>query len=394
MKSNLRNKNVSDIEEAKPKFCSISTMPPNSKLSKLSFHQGKGSSRSVTMFPKEKHCYQPQAHQPGTKKARRWAVINAKPKPLWPLTRGTMLIDECPRIVSGRIDESLRLGSVQVQFDEHHAEVFCKTRDFLQYKVCLYAGDEGGTYVEVIRMVGCALRFVEQRQNIMNAAKGLGGHLPAPPSKKMKIPADLLDLYVPPSINDLEIILDRTCDRLSSNNRQVVLFALQNLVSITTASEVHSETAHNMGKLIMENKNCILDMITSVYAFETQNRRGRYSEQICSACLSILINGIISLSTKRNNRSLDEECTNFIENLVPFLIKGVSSYECTHNTCLALQCLLLLVTKSSLACMKIGEMKANDIIEKAGHYGSIEHLRLEETAKSVLNVLQTRITVV
>jgi hypothetical protein len=342
-----------------------------------------------------KHSSALKNHTSSTEaKKARWVVISAKPMPIWPLERGVLLIDENASLISSRIDDSLRRRSVQVRFNENQAEAVCKTKTYLVYKVSLYASLEGGTHVEVMRLRGCGIAFNVEHRAIIDAAKGLGGNKGNSSAsftpKKLEIPADLMSFYKPSSLNDLENIWETACEQLHSNDHNVRLFALQNFVSMTTASKIHSKTAYQMSNLIIWNKSQIRDLIVSLYATAAKNTRDEVSEQICTSCLTILINGIISFTVSENNSSLDKECRNFIEAIIPCLVEGVSNFKCTHNSCLALQCLLALISKSQLACIKVRELNVSPIIEQAEWYGSMEHLELQKTAKSTIYILQRK----
>lgn len=323
----------------------------------------------------------------------RWSVAKPCPVPLVGLDSRAVLVHDSASIISTRIDQSLRLRSVQVQFDNVRAEASCETGDFLHYMINLFAGPEGSTYVEVRRMHGCGLAFRREREAVINAARCLGAkHAQTPLVPKLTIPKELRSLFVPPSLSELEDSLDRASDQFHSRNRHTVLFALQNLVSTTTADKVNQETAHNMSRLIMQNKSDIRDMLVTIYISEAHSGRDDTSMKICNAVLRILINGIFALSSSgKNDGFLDGECKYFVEQLVPCLVESVENYQFTHNTCLALRCLCLLAKRSPLACAKAREMNAGAAIERAELHGKREHLKLEEAARSTLSLLQSEI---
>merc|ERR1712038_1658959 len=258
---------------------------------------------------------------------------------------------------------------------------------------------------EVRRMRGCGFAFRGERDATINAARGLGGKLPhaESPSRgqspsmlvpKLSLPKELLSVYVPPSMSELEDTLDRAGDQFHSRNRHAILFTLENLVSMTSADKVHQETARTMSKLIMQNKSDIRDMLVTIYISEAHNgsARDNLSMQICNAVLRILINSIFALSScVKNDGFLDGECKYFVEQLVPCLVESVGKCHFAHNTCLALNCLCLLAKKSSVACAKAREMNAGNVIQQAELYGRREHLELEEAARSTLSLLQSEI---
>lgn len=322
----------------------------------------------------------------------RWSVVDAKPVPVWGLEKGTVQVYDGPSIVSTRIGESLRLRSVQAHFDADRAEAECKTNDSLRYNIYLYAGADDSTHVEVMMMDGCRFSFKKERQLIMNAAKGLGAVEAVPCAPKgLKIPANLKSLYVPPSINDLETTLQSASDQIHSNQRETVLFALQNLAFKTNGEKAHLETAQKLSKLLMQNKSEIRDLIVSVYVALSTEMKDETSHHICDACLCILENGIISLS--KNDGFLDRECKCLVEELIPSLVQNLKSSKCHRHTCLALRCLSLLVDNSSLACEAVDRTNIASVIEQIVELGRREHLMLEKTAVSTRDVLRCKLDV-
>merc|ERR1712154_89551 len=105
------------------------------------------------------------------------------------------------------------------------------------------------------------------------------------------------------SLNDLEMTLDRANDQIHSNHGDEILFALQDLAFKTNGKMAHTETAHNLSVLLMQNKGGICDLIVASYNSMSDDMNDETNAQICDACLSILENGIIS-TIKSDNASL------------------------------------------------------------------------------------------
>merc|ERR1739844_8801 len=118
------------------------------------------------------------------------------------------------------------------------------------------------------------------------------------------------------------------------------------------------------------------------------------SQKICTASLSILSNGLLSIS--KDDGFLDrDECQYFIESLLPHLVKGVEQCKCTHLACLALNCLSQLLHKSSVACRKARDSgNMSQVVADAAQYGKREHCKLEEVAKSTIEIIQSKVVVV
>lgn len=329
----------------------------------------------------------------GSKKAR-WAVMVAKPVPIYGLHKG-VLISDSSIIISSRIDEFLRLRSVKAQFDTNHAEATCTTSDFLRYKIYLYAGPDDideSTYIEIQMMGGCDYQFRKERQAIISTAKGLGTVDAAfDLSKRLTIPSNMKGLYVVPSTNELERILDKASDKFHTNDPTAILFELQNLAFMTNKKKAHPETANNLSRLVMNSRIGIQSMIVSIYTNTASDMNGEVCEELCDACLCILANGIMSLP--KNECFLDQECECFIQDFVPSLVHNLERLECVHHTCLALRCLSLLADNSSLACEMLQDTNIDSIMKQAVEQGREEHLMLEKTAMSTIDLLQSKLTV-
>jgi len=126
------------------------------------------------------------------------------------------------------------------------------------------------------------------------------------------------------------------------------------------------------------------------------------SETICNLSLSILINCMQALSSKRKNNnddagnSIDDyESRYFIEMLIPSLGVAVANYnKHAHTACLAMKCLCFMATSSSLARTTIEGTNIRSAVEGAKVYGSIEHLRLEQEANDTMRTLQSQLITV
>jgi len=267
----------------------------------------------------------------------------------------------------------------------------------------------GSTTLEITKTnkSGCGFSFMNERREIVDAARAYQGAREESTNRRtssmttttmtMTIPSDMLvddDIDTsPPSDFEIQDMLDRTTDQLHSKNDSAVIFALQNLYSMTTPDQYNCNTATQVSKYVVENHNGIRDIVASIYVGRVGNMTNERSEQICNLSLEILINGMKTLTTtttknKKNcykNSILDYQCKHFVEMLVPALVVAVTNYDKNaHTACLAMNCLCLMATSSSFARTKIGEASTRKTVEEAKAYGSIEHLRLEEAAYETL----------
>ena len=116
------------------------------------------------------------------------------------------------------------------------------------------------------------------------------------------------------------------------------------------------------------------------------------SEQICNASITIFTNGILALC--RENKELDcldkQEVKSFTETLALLLVEEVANCEDSILTaCLALKCLELMFSHSKSIHDILAKSKRFEIlVTRAYMYGCREHLMLENTAFTLLQVLQ------
>lgn len=373
----------SDLKEVNAKFRSAKIL--QSDISNLR-------SRSAVHFIGGKmSTSKPQSINHDLLQNSRWVVIVAKPVPVWGLdSRRAVHIDNSPEIVSSRIGDWLRVRSIASTFDNDTAEAKCRTCHFLEFMIHLYVGPRDSTYIEVIRNQGCSLEYRTIRLALIAAAKGLDSseNFNRP---NLKIPDDLLSTkYSALTIGDLENELDRCSDLLHSCDRNKVLFALENLAHMTNVDKVHTETAHNVSKLIMANTVDIRDLILAIFNSKNRKIHDLINAKICCACLSILAHSLTSLSKKCEH--FDEDLNSFIEEVIPCLIDGVENIQCTHHASIALRCLCTLLRTSSLACSKANESKTIfNAVEQAVQIGRRDSFKLETTARITLDVLHSKL---
>ncbi len=380
---NYINHKGKEFEEERGAFRSVQLSPFESNQM---YNRNSLNFRSIDGTAKEKESSETEILQtPQT----RWVVKTSNRVPMWGLEVGTVLINETSIVVSARIDNCLRLSSIQTVFDNDHAKALCKTIKSMTFTIYLYDGpNKNSTYVEILRQNGCGVECRRHRLNIINAAKGISdGKEYESKTKKLTIPKCLLDKYVPPSTSHLENILDRSIDQFHSKDINELIFALQHLATITNTDKAYSETAYKLSSLIMLNRYDVRDCILQIYfANAKRSINHELSEQVCNACLSIFANGITALSKGGN---FDNECKDFIEDFMPCLIDGIENVRCTHHAYLALKCLKLLFQNSSTAITTAKESgNIVGVVEKALEYGLREHFRLEDEARSTIGILE------
>ncbi len=120
-----------------------------------------------------------------------WKVNSLDPVPLdFPLERTRREIHGANAAqVAERISNTLRVLSVEAEYDGEKAKAKCKTNDMVSFRIRLFAGDEGNqqpVIVEIQRRSGSPSCFMRVCRQILDGAEGM--EIPAdtvPARKKM-----------------------------------------------------------------------------------------------------------------------------------------------------------------------------------------------------------------
>jgi len=278
----------------------------------------------------------------------------------------------------------------------------------VHYRISLYAGQSGhndSTLVEIVKTnKGCGYSFQSERRAIVNAAKGLGsvtaaGAAASKITTMLTMTPDLLDQCTSPKDVEIEDILIRTTDQLHSKHGSALVFALENLHTITTPDKYNVETPAQVSTYIIQNYNHIRDIIAAIFVSRAGNMEYEADEKVCNLSLEILINCMQASSLQKGNDGVasidDYECGHFIDLMVPSLVSTVAKYhKNAHTACLAMKCLCFMATTSSVARAAIGGTNIWKAVEEAKVYGSMEHLRLEQEAHQTMRTLQSQLIAV
>lgn len=328
--------------------------------------------------------------QPAKLNESEWKLSRAKDMPRFTLHR-PITVEVDASVVLSRIDESLRVRSVQATFDGNRCQIMCKTSNFVEYSIDIYAGsdpDKEKTILEIIRMDGCSYLFSKEREIIVHAARGLGAEpKPAVERPLFKIPAEVAQQYPPPSEQDLTIFVERGVEDLHNCPPDGQLFMLQNFEAMTSSDTSCELTANIMSDFILgENVSQIRDLLVRIVMSPNETKCHSLDEKITNACLSTLLNTMVSMKARKkfSNFLETDDGRDFAENLYQPLVDKVRNLKCVHNAYLALKCLTLLIESSSITSDKI----PRDVIVCAKNYGSKRYYEMENQAVSCLEKLE------
>ena len=356
-----------------------------------------------------------QSNKPG-----KWVFQHPKQLPLFPLSKAAVVIMFPSHIIASRICDSLRLRSIHAEYNESQA--ICTTSSYIRYSVDLYDDGDGNTMVEIIKISGNGFAFRKEREMVMNAARGKGGITPSnlPNSKMLKLPpakTPITQLPPPPTTtterNFEENLVRRAGDQLHlhSNNSDLQLSVLENFSAMTSPSKINQESAQSLSRAILSNDLNFQSTIVSILASQLQkqqqetndektNRDKSRKQLMINACLSIVNNALSLLSDlnfleniliENNNESDDEE---FIAAMIGHCTSIISECSCPHNTCLALKCLYIFYTNSTIAqdillTEDSSSSSRRSYIRNAEKFGKQCHMNLQIEAHRLLTALQS-----
>lgn len=315
-------------------------------------------------------------------KSGRWVFRFAQELPFFQLAN-SIVIMYSPHIVAARLYDSLRLRSVHAKYNGSQA--ICTTSSYLTYSIDLYDDKDGNTAMEVIRINGCGFAFRREREAVLAAAQGKGGVPPSSLPVMLKMPEDLLRDFKAPTEREHEDTLMRASDQLHSNKFEVQLFVLKNLAAITCSDKVNQEAAQIMSRLILKNTSNVQELVVSILASCLEDYND-HNVQMINSCLSIFSNALALLSDLKllENFMIEHENNDeFVSDVIPLLIKVVSSCKCPHNACLALRCLCLLYNNSTIAQDLLSD-ESQKYVTEAEKIGKQRHMRLEQEAQALL----------
>jgi len=251
----------------------------------------------------------------------------------------------------------------------------------------------------MLRHKGCGFSFVRERDSIMKVAKGEDWQQNQHYRMNTRIPQEmLLESNMLPTQRDLEETLHKVSHNLDNSEQspQTTLFVLQNLIALTSSNEqLVAENTHRLPLLIMENRDQIRDRIQSIFMAQipSSDYDDETRQQIHNASLVILTNCLHSMY-KQNEKTKYFNCEEesyklFVQKLVPKLVETVVNHsQSPSNACLSMTCLKVLLLHSATARTMLYEMnELGRIVEQAKLYGCREHLKLEQIATSLLELL-------
>ena len=368
-------------------------------LNKLSALESKSlSSAGAGVIPKEKE--------------RNWKISVLNEIPLdFPLERTRREIDQVPvdKVVD-RITKSLRLLSIEADFDGENAKAMCRTSDMVRFQVRLFAGEartQEPVIVEIQRRSGSPLCFMSVCKKLLDAVEGAEIQPESVPARK-KIPTCIMKTPVrkmkclknidkPDPVAMVKVGMNKSLEMLRSKKKDTNILGLENLCFMTdpqkTRPDMASMSCREMisGDYWVEIRDEIEEILQNdmylLEGFESNPCKKIFHK--CRYLVVVLLANVLALTSE--DGCLEVAIQNqkwFTEFLIPSLVYEVKSFEISSNNAYEAACgLTFLASCSDIAKRKMTENSAVDNLQSAYQFAVYNHDLLASETKTCLELL-------
>jgi len=341
-----------------------------------------------------------------------WKVSTLDQVPLdFPLERTRREIQNVPvaDIVS-RISNSLRLLSIEAEYDGEKGKVKCKTSDMVSFRIRLFAGDESTqepVIIEIQRRSGSPSCFMRVCKNILDGAEGIEVQAETVPARKKmppwmtKTPISSMkcldDVQKRDPHKEVNLGIRKSLDLLRSKDKDVNVLGLENLCYMTDPLKTRPDMAIISCKAIIvgEHSTEIRDEIGILLQkdtflpeeFEVNAIKDLFDK--CRHLAIVLLTNVLALTSQ--DGSLVDAVQNqkwFTEFLIPSLLDEVKSFEISSNNAHEAACgLTYLATCSDIARRVMEENAAVEDLQSANQFAVYNHELLASETKRSLKAL-------
>ena len=281
--------------------------------------------------------------------------------------------------VACRISDALRDLSIEAEFDDERAKAKCCTRDFVSFRIRLFASGEGGTpvIVEVQKRFGSCLSFHDDTTAILEAAEG---KIPPPPPLAM----DSLSRIALPLVSDNEddhednepsCSLEFVAKMLNFPSYDSHHLALQTLVSLTDSAKMGHNTARNVSTELLDVDSDIGAKVFSLVIDTSPDQEETFGLRV--QAMTVISNAV---------NTLHGSISTFLrERLRPALLKEMKTAEAYPQMAyLAAKCLEPLIEGDHSPC------ELHSALEVALSVGESRHAALKRQAELCIHKIESR----
>lgn len=314
--------------------------------------------------------------------------------------------------VAGRISDALRDLSIEAEFDDERAKAKCCTRDFVSFKIRMFASGEGGTpvIVEVQKRSGQTMSFMQNCRAILAAAEGQ--KVAEQPRKKgppvsFKLPIREMQCLkgVPPveiTNDEVRTYVEKSIVLIRSDKRDANLLGIENLCFLTDPRKTALATASRASfYVVIGDEMCnVRDEIealsqrsieTSAFMQSPTEEGVDYFQQIHHHILRLFSN---ALSLTAQSGFLHEAVQSqswFRGYLVPTLLDEIkNASQCPNNSHVAVNCLYSLMC-SDVACDEVLALDGLVTLRSARVFGHQRHEQLARECDLCVKALERRL---
>ncbi len=309
-----------------------------------------------------------------------------------------------------RITNSLRLLSVEAEFDGEYAKAKCKTIDMVAFHIRLFAGNSKSqepVIVEIQRRSGSPQCFMRVCKKILDAAEGLEIQPDSVLARK-QMPACMMKT----SISGMKCLqnaakddaktkvatgMSKSLEMLSSKKKDVYVLGLEKLCLMTDPLKTQPDVALLACKEILYGQYCIeirkeVGIIFQQDSLVLKKSGGDPLRDLFDKCRHlalVLLSNILALTSQDGClANVIEVQTWYTDVLIPMLLDEVRSFEASSNNAYEAACGLTSLARCSEVAKRIMmENSTVDDLQIANQFAMYNHTLLESETRRCLGFM-------
>mmetsp|Transcript_14706 Transcript_14706/g.35936 ORF Transcript_14706/g.35936 Transcript_14706/m.35936 type:complete len:455 (+) Transcript_14706:192-1556(+) len=316
--------------------------------------------------------------------------------------------------VANRISNTLRMLSVDADYDSENAKAKCKTSDSVSFRIRLFAGGEEGlpVIVEVQRRQGPTTCFMRVCRQILDGAEGKKVEADTTTPVRKQMPA-CFGKGGPSSIGNMKCLQGvplmakrdphaeahgavlKSFDLLRSKEKDANVLGLENLCHCTDPLKTRPDIALISCKALISGEHS-LEIREEVGVMLQKDTFDYGAEEamieLCEKCrhLALVLLSNVLLLTSKEGSLCDAVKSEkwFSEFLIPSLLDEIRSHEHSSNNAYEAACGITCLAKSSdVARRLMEEHSAVEDLQAAHRYALVNHELLANEAERSLAAL-------
>jgi hypothetical protein len=312
--------------------------------------------------------------------------------------------------VADRISKSLRLLSVEAEYDGEKAKAKCKTNNMVSFRIRLFAGDERSqqpVIVEIQRRSGSPSCFMRVCRQILDGAEGVEIEAETVPSRK-KLPPFMMKMPVSglkciqnasvdrnPQAEANESIL-KSLDLLRSKEKDTNCLGLEHLCHMTDPLKTRPDIALLCCKAVISGEHGAeireeIGVMLQKDVFVPEEFEANSMKELFDKCrhLSLcVLSNVLNLTSKEGCLADAVKNEKWSADLIFTLLDEVKGFEGNSNNAYEAVCgLTCLASSSDVAKRLMLEQSALEDLEAAYSFALSNHELLANEIRRSLKAL-------